>query len=192
MVSSILPVSGPDNDPVWVNEPSRWRRSGGELTLTTDPGTDFWRHTHYGFVRDSGHFQGTRIGGEFVAGVEVQGDYREQYDQAGLMVRLDAERWVKTGIEFVDGRHDLSAVVTHAVSDWSVAPLAEAPDWVAIRLTRRGDALTVEFAVDGAPWAIHRIAYLPPELPAYVGPMAASPDGGGFDVRFRGWTLRPI
>ena len=39
---------------------------------------------------------------------------------------------------------------------------------------------------------MQRMAYLPQDLPAFVGPMAASPDGGGFEVRFRGWNLRPI
>jgi uncharacterized protein len=192
MASLPVPAGALDAEPVWLNEPARWRRSGGELSLTTDPESDFWRHTHYGFVRDTGHFFGSRIAGEFVAGVEVQGDYRQQYDQAGLMVRLDAERWVKCGIELVDSRYELSTVVTHAVSDWSVSRLAERPDWLAIRLTRRGDTLTVEFAVDGGPWVMQRMAYLPQDLPAFVGPMAASPDGGGFEVRFRGWNLRPI
>jgi regulation of enolase protein 1 (concanavalin A-like superfamily) len=182
-----------DHEPVWFNEPARWRRSGPELLLTTDPGTDFWRHTHYGFVKDSGHFLGTRASGEFVATAEVAGEYRDQFDQAGLMVRIDAERWVKTGIELVDGGHQMSAVVTHGVSDWSVTPVGRLEAPLRLRLTRRADALTIEFSLDeGATWVLHRICYLPAGLPAYVGPMAASPQGEGFDVVFRGLGVQPI
>lgn len=176
-----------DRDPVWLNEPARWRRSGAELVLTTDPDTDFWRHTHYGFVRDSGHFWGVRMPGEFTAEVSVEGAYRDQYDQAGLMVRMDAERWVKCGIELVDGVQMMSTVVTHAVSDWSTAPFqAGAPARLGLRLTRAGDALTVAYRAFDAdqPWQVHRIAFLPPGLPVSVGPMAASPTGNGFEVRF--------
>jgi regulation of enolase protein 1 (concanavalin A-like superfamily) len=182
--------AGFDDEPVWLHEPARWRRTGPDLALTTDPGTDFWRHTHYGFVRDDGHFLGTRVPGEFVATVEIDGDYRDQYDQAGLMVRLDAERWVKAGVELVDGRHQMSTVVTHAVSDWSMTPLGGLDAPLRLRLTRAGDALSVEFSRDaGATWALHRIGYLPPDLPTYVGPMAASPQGQGFEVVFRGLRL---
>jgi hypothetical protein len=189
----VTDLDGPGwSDAVWVNEPTRWRRQGADLSLTADGGTDFWRHTHYGFVRDSGHAALTRVPGEFVATVEVQADYRDQYDQAGLMVRLDPERWVKCGIEFVDGTHQLSTVVTHSVSDWSCTPVEELPEWLGIRLTRRGDALTVDFSTAPGRWQMSRLAYLPPDLPAWVGPMAAAPDGTGFDVRFRGFDLQPL
>ena len=40
----------------WLNEPLDWRIKNCELNVTTGDKTDFWRHTHYGFVRDSGHF----------------------------------------------------------------------------------------------------------------------------------------
>ncbi len=179
-----------DDEPVWFHEPARWRRSGPDLALTTDPGTDFWRHTHYGYVRDNGHFLGIRVPGAFVATVEVDGDYRDQYDQAGLMVRLDAERWVKVGAELVDGSHQMSAVVTHAVSDWSMTPLGTLDAPLRLRLTRGGDSLSIEFSLDaGASWIMHRMGFLPPDLPAFVGPMAASPEGEGFEVVFRGLSV---
>ena len=186
-----------DREAVWLNEPARWRHAGSDLVLTTDPDTDFWRRTHYGFVRDSGHHYGVRVPGEFTCQVEVIGDYRDQYDQAGLMVRLDAERWVKCGIELVDGVPMMSTVVTHAVSDWSTSPVhgLEPGGVLRLQLGRHGDALTVQYALGETQtgtglevWTTHRLAYLPPGLPVSVGPMAASPQGAGFDVRFRAWT----
>jgi hypothetical protein len=38
----------------WLNAPARWSEEAGLLTVTADPGTDFWRTTSYGYVRDSG------------------------------------------------------------------------------------------------------------------------------------------
>ncbi len=158
--------------------------------LTTDRGTDFWRHTHHGYVRDNGHFLGVRMLGDFVASVEVEGEYAHQYDQAGFMVRMDAERWIKTGVELVDGSHRMSAVVTHGVSDWSITPVGRLDGPLGLRLTRAGDGLTIDFSLDrGATWVTHRLCYLPPDLPAFVGPMAACPEGEGFEVTFRNLVL---
>ena len=39
----------------WLNEPPEWREEDGVLTVVTGDRTDFWRRTHYGFVRDDGH-----------------------------------------------------------------------------------------------------------------------------------------
>lgn len=42
---------------VWLNEPPAWAEQDGALHVTTAPDTDFWRTTHDGFVRDTGHFR---------------------------------------------------------------------------------------------------------------------------------------
>lgn len=53
----------------WLNEPPEWRAEGSTLHAVTGEGTDFWRETHYGFVRDSGHFRFARTSGDFTAHV---------------------------------------------------------------------------------------------------------------------------
>ena len=73
---------------------------------------NFWRETHYGFNRDSGHFLGFPTGEAFTASLRVQGDFQALYDQAGIMVRIDAHHWVKAGIELSDGRAMLASVLT--------------------------------------------------------------------------------
>src|SRR5690242_2644914 len=111
----------------WHCEPPAWRDEGGVLTVTTAHGSDFWRKTHYGFVRDSGHVRFERVSGDFTVEVKVTGEYAALYDQAGLMVRLDEANWIKTGIEYVEGAQQLSAVATRYVSDRSVAPAPRTP-----------------------------------------------------------------
>jgi uncharacterized protein len=36
----------------WLNEPPEWHEANDALTVTTGAKTDFWRETHYGFIRD--------------------------------------------------------------------------------------------------------------------------------------------
>ena len=78
----------------WLNEPAVWREHAGALVVTADAGTDFWRITGYGYIRDNGHLYGEQIGGDFDLSVRVRGSYAAQYDQAGAMVRVDDRRWL--------------------------------------------------------------------------------------------------
>jgi uncharacterized protein len=172
----------------WLNEPPRWHEQGATLSVVTGGKTDFWRTTHYGFVRDSGHFRFDRVSGDFTAEVTVTGDYRALYDQAGLMVRLDAEHWLKAGVEYVEGRLMLSAVVTRSFSDWSTVPAFEAPDPLRLRLSRHGTALRVEWATDKG-FDMLRLAYLPARDPALVGPMCCSPERAGLAVQFTDFRI---
>ncbi|WP_188986305.1 DUF1349 domain-containing protein [Saccharopolyspora thermophila] len=171
----------------WLNQPVNWLSYAG-LTVTADSGTDFWRTTHHGFVRDTGHALLRPVGGRFRLSTRFFGDYREQHDQAGLLLRLDESNWIKAGIEYVDGEQMLSAVVTREVSDWSVLPLEAVcgpVESVTIEMERADDAVTIRYAAEGGtPKAVLRIAYFPPDVPAEAGPMCASPDGAGFPIRF--------
>ncbi len=58
---------------------------------------------------------------------------------------LDETTWVKTGIEFVNGVHNVSAVVTRDFSDWSVVPLGSYPGSLRLRLKREGGAVILEY-----------------------------------------------
>ena len=177
----------------WLNEPPVWREEGGQLFVVTGDRTDFWRRTHYGFVRDDGHLRYRTVTGDFTARLSFQGAYEHLYDQAGLMVRIDERNWVKAGIEFVEGRQMLSVVVTRDFSDWSTAPLPEAAEWIELKVSRRGEAIQVEWApTDGPPnYRLLRLAYLPEGGSAKVGPMCCSPERAGFEARFRGFGIDP-
>lgn len=173
----------------WFNEPAAWHDEAGEITVTTAAKSDFWRKTHYGFIRNNGHFYYAEKSGDFTMTVEVIGEYRTLYDQAGLMVRVDDENWMKCGIEFVEGVQYASAVVTRDFSDWSVAPLGSELASISLRVVREKTALTVEYALDGESFILLRNAYLPMSERVQVGPMAASPGEQGFDVRFEGLKI---
>lgn len=174
----------------WLNEPRAWRADGDILDVTTDPGTDFWRVTHYGFTRDSGHFRYRCVEGDFVAEVKVTGAYRDLYDQAGLMLRVDERNWLKCGVEYVGGVQQASAVMTRDFSDWSVTPLVANPPAFWLRVIRKADYAEVHLSTDGETYTLLRLGYLVPSAACLVGPMCCSPDGTGFAVRFEGFTVR--
>ena len=48
----------------WLNPPVDWSDRQGQIWIKTGLKTDFWRTTHYGFIRDSGHFFFREISGE--------------------------------------------------------------------------------------------------------------------------------
>jgi regulation of enolase protein 1 (concanavalin A-like superfamily) len=182
---------GEGNAVEWLNEPPAWEARDETLIVTAGPRTDFWRTTHSGFVCDSGHFWYRPWEGDFVAGVTVTGAYRDRYDQAGLMVRLDDRVWLKCGVEFVDGRQYASVVVTRDHSDWSVAPLPDTPRSLWLRVSRTGPDVEVRYAVDGEHYDLLRQCRLTDAQPLLVGPMCAAPDGAGFEVTFADLAVGP-
>ena len=107
----------------WMNEPASSKRSGHLLTVRSRAKTDFWRKTFYGYVTDNGHFLYAPVSGDFVFQARINGEYAALYDQAGLMVRQNAENWMKYGTEFFDGQRHASVVFKRDFSDWSTMPI---------------------------------------------------------------------
>ena len=169
---------------LWLNEPARWSEAGGALKVTADPGSNFWRTTHYGYIHDSGHVYGERLAGDFDLSMGVRGAYAAQYDQAGAMVRVDERRWLKTGIEYFDGRMRLSTVVTLDYSSWAVGELPAGMTELGLALARRGDAVEVWYRIDGGDAELAAVVYMPPGEVVLAGAMCAAPQGDGFDVTF--------
>ena len=176
----------------WFNEPSQWEIKDKKLTLFATPQSDYWRIAHYGFTVDDAPFLYTTYGGEFEAKVKITGDYKVRYDQAGMMIRIDHENYIKTGIEYVDGKYNLSAVVTHHTSDWSVITLDRPVPFVWIKAVRRLDAVEIYYSFDDQTYTLMRIAWLQDNTPVQVGLMAASPDGQGFQASFEHFQVKHL
>lgn len=176
----------------WLNEPASWEGDERDLSLKTDAKTDFWRETFYGFVRDSGHAYLRPVSGDFTASATIVGQYEQLYDQAGLMLRLDEQNWIKCGIEYTDGLMHFSVVVTRGVSDWSVIPLhgIAQSDPLSVRLTRHGDAVRVQFRFGDAAWQMARLCPFSAE-DAMIGVTACSPERAGFEATFRDLAVGP-
>jgi regulation of enolase protein 1 (concanavalin A-like superfamily) len=187
-----LLVSQDINKMNWLNEPSSWKVKDGNLKMNVTPESDFWRKTHYGFTVDDGPFYYTTRGGEFEVSVKISGSYKTRFDQMGLMLRIDEEHWIKTGIEYVDGVYNFSTVVTDVYSNWSVIELNGKPESIWIKAVRRIDAVEIFYSLDGVKYKMSNVAYLSDKKPVMVGMMAASPDGDGFDALFEDFSVKHL
>lgn len=168
----------------WFNEPSDWEIKGGSLIMDVPAKTDYWRISHYGFTVDDAPFYYAEYGGEFEAKFKITGEYKVRFDQAGMMIRIDHENYIKTGIEFVDGKYNLSTVVTHHTSDWSVIALECPVDVLWIKAVRRLDAIEIFYSFDDKEYFMMRNAWMEANRPVKIGMFAACPDGNGFKASF--------
>ena len=182
-MDDIRPVKWDEGE--WLNRPPNVKADGDHLVVSTADGSDFWRRTGYGFTRDDGHALLTALPVGTAVEVSFEGDFSTLYDQAGVMVRVDAATWVKAGLETTGGKTHVGAVVTHELSDWSQAPV---PEWagreVTIRVSRAGDALTFSARCEREPWRMIRLAPLAEDAVASAGPFCCSPSRAGLVVRF--------
>jgi uncharacterized protein len=173
----------------WFNQPQKWSVDKQSLSMFVTPQTDYWRITHYGFTVDDGPFLYETVGGEFEVKVKITGDYKTRYDQMGLMLRVDEKTWIKTGIEFVNGKMNISAVVTHGNSDWSVIELPNLPKFIWLKAVRKLDAVEIFYSYDDKEYTMMRLAYFPDNTPVMLGMTAASPDGNGFNALFENFKI---
>lgn len=175
----------------WLNPPPSWAVDSSRPMLVVRPAspTDFWQETHYGFRADSGHFLFTEVPGDFTITTKVRSHPVNQYDQAGLMVRVGPSCWIKTSVEHaLDGPAHLGAVVTnHGFSDWSMQDFPRESREVCLRIRKEGSDFMVEFSANPlGDWSLLRLAHLNlgNTEPLACGLYACSPKGSGFRAEF--------
>jgi hypothetical protein len=186
----------------WMNEPTNWHDDGRLLTFTTKAGVDFWRNTLVNTIADDGHLYYEEVSGDFVAAVRVSGQYLDQYDQAGLVVRQDELNWLKCGVENVIGKWAdrynyvgsanlvCASLTTNGWSEWSVLPqFSQNPPFVWVRVIREGQTFFVDFSLDGSEYKLIKLFSFPTAQKLRVGRYATSPAGGGFEVSFDDYSL---
>lgn len=177
---------------LWFNEPEQWEIKNNSLSMFVTPQSDYWRISHYGFTVDDAPFYYATYGGEFEAKVKITGAYKARFDQAGLMIRIDEENYIKAGIEYVDGKYNLSTVVTHKTSDWSVISLDKPIPYIWIKAVRRLDAIEIFYSFDDQTYVMMRNAWMQDNTPVQIGIMAACPDGDGFNVSFEQFKVKHL
>ncbi|KGK58002.1 regulation of enolase 1 [Xanthomonas cannabis pv. phaseoli] len=177
----------------WLNAPRQHRVLGDDvLEVVTDKGTDFWRETHYGFTRDSGHFLGFAAPAAFTCQLRIRGRFDQLYDQAGIMIRANERQWVKAGIELSDGRAMLSSVLTDGRSDWATGPYEGDPSDFWMRATIEKGVLRLQASRDGIYWPLVRLCPFPVAASYLAGPMTCTPEREGLKVQFSDWQLGPV
>lgn len=177
----------------WLNEPKVWTATDDRISLVTGEKTDFWQGTFYGFAHDNGHCYFERVTGDFTAEVSFTAGYEQLYDQAGMMLRFSERCWLKAGVEYVNDRCTIGTVLTRHLSDWAIGPSVSKTEMVRLRLTRRGDAVCVQWAPENrdVPYETLRLGPISSDQEAMIGPMACSPSRAGLAAQFIGFRILP-
>ncbi len=182
--------AGYDSRLAWYNEPGEYSVADGCLVVRPDADTDFWQKTCYGFTPDSGHLLYLELVGDFDLETHVHFSFANQYDQAGLLVRTDAEHWVKTSVEYEPaGPASLGVVMTDIYSNWSISGFYG--DHIYLRVRRVGDVFGVYHALDGQSWNLMRLGWLALSDPLQAGLYACAPKGAGMEARFDYLQISP-
>ncbi|KAF4612835.1 hypothetical protein G7Y89_g15537 [Cudoniella acicularis] len=199
--ANILPSKAPSPNP------------DGTFTLSTTAPTDIWRIPP---TRDDFNapiiYLSIPVSSFKSARVTAQGAWKTQYDQGGLVVVLPPKkgsaqkRWVKTGIEFYNGKPRMSAVAATESADWSLLPLSaedEAAGKMTVEIERDqedgtwGNTLRILYAAAGGekiairelPWAFYD---LDESEEMWVGMFAAKPtvdENKELVVNFEGFAV---
>ena len=175
----------------WFNEPDFDIRDG-RLSVVTSPDTDFWQGTHYGFRRDNGHCLFAKVRGDFSLVVRTEFHPKKQYDQCGLMLRIDPENWIKASVEYETGSCSrLGSVVTSlGYSDWATIDIDSTVRTMWYRMQTRGNDVLIEYSHDGTVWKQLRIAHIHRSFSEMeAGVYACSPMQSSFEAIFDRFVL---
>ncbi len=177
----------------WIHQPNHYQIKNGDLTITTDPQTDFWQRTYYGFQHDNAHaFLLSLPEQEFSFIVKTAWEPKMLYDQCGVIFYQDSNNWVKASVEYENDRFSrLGSVVTNlGYSDWATTDIPSSKHQMVYRLSRRGQDFLIENSDDGLDFKQMRIFHMhsPIDL-VNLGVYACSPLNSSFQALFSDFTL---
>jgi len=172
----------------WFFEPGKHKIETDKVTISTDPKTDFWQKTYYGFQNDNTHLLYNTTDEQFFSfTVKVGFKYNALFDQCGIVIYQDSENWVKAGIEYHnDETMWLGSVVTNrGFSDWATVDIDSNINSMWYRLSRRESDFLFEYSLDGISFKQMRIFHLL-ECKGKInfGLLACSPGQSTFDAVF--------
>ena len=153
----------------WIYPPTQSYLSDEKIVITTDPETDCWQRTHYGFQKDNAHALVFHTEEDFCFTFKTEFVYGGQYDQCGLMVYQDSENWFKASLEYINpSLQQLGSVVT----------------------SRSGSDFCIEYSLDGIAFSQMRVFHF--EKGAGLlgcGLYACSPSQHSFDAVFSEFSI---
>jgi uncharacterized protein len=175
----------PDGSP-WKNPLKSWTNppktdivlKGARFVLKVPPKTDCWRKTmRNGRTVDKAPFHWQKITGDFRLQVKIFGTLTSVGQKAGLMIRLDEENWIFSGMECFDQRMYHTTLMTVDHTDRSRCPLPQNAEkagvWFSLR--RLSGSYECHYSYDGIKWVLTRLGTFTERPVLYVGIAAANP-----------------
>ena len=134
-----------------------------KIEMITEPVTDLWQRTYYGFRNDNApvlQMKTSELYFSFVVKTEFESKHR--FDQCGIVLYLDSDNWLKASIEFENEEFQrLGSVVTnHGYSDWATTDISASIKEMWYRLSRRESDYCMECSQDGVNFKQMRICHM--------------------------------
>lgn len=148
---------------LWTRKPKNVTISQDAVEIITEPHTDLWQRTYYGFQNDNAPVLQIRTKERYFSfTVKTQFDSKRRFDQCGVAVYLNSENWLKASIEYENESFQrLGSVVTnHGYSDWATTDIPAGVKEMWYRLSRRESDYCVECSEDGVHFRQMRICHL--------------------------------
>ncbi len=178
-----------EEDFFWIRKPKLWEFSDDVLTMTTEPNTDLWQRTYYGFQVDNAPVFLTKTTEPYFSFVvKTEFESKRRFDQCGIAVYLDSDNWIKASVEYENEQYQrLGSVVTnHGYSDWATTDIDASIKAMWYRLSRRESDYCLEYSFDGSCFKQMRILHLfQGANQIQFGFYACSPENSSFRAIFR-------
>ncbi len=172
----------------WIREADQSDVTDDRIIIYTQPKTDLWQRTYYGFQNDSAPVLQMKTSEKYFSFiVKTEFDSKARFDQCGIVVYLDSENWMKASIEYENEQYQrLGSVVTnHGYSDWATTDIDASVKSMWYRLSRRESDYCIECSTDGITFQQMRICHLwEGNEEISFGVYACSPVEGSFRAEF--------
>lgn len=176
------------NNLVWTREPKAYKIDDKKIEIITEPNTDLWQRTYYGFQNDNAPVLQMETEEKYFSFVvKTEFDSKRRFDQCGVALYLDSENWLKASIEYENGEFSrLGSVVTnHGYSDWATTDIPATVKTMWYRLSRRESDYCIECSTDGVQFKQMRICHLfNGDKKIKFGLYACSPENSSFQAVF--------
>ncbi|MDE5601767.1 MAG: DUF1349 domain-containing protein [Clostridia bacterium] len=178
---------------MWTRAPKQFEIKDDEIVMKTEPNTDLWQRTYYGFRNDNAPvLQMTTSEKYFSFTVKTQFDSKRRFDQCGIAMYLDSDNWLKASIEYENDKFQrLGSVATnHGYSDWATTDIDASIKTMWYRFSRRESDYCIECSYDGVNFKQMRICHMWEGAGEITfGVYACSPEQSSFEARFTELSL---
>ena len=172
----------------WIREPKNYEVTSECIKITTEPGTDLWQRTYYGFQNDNAPVFQMKTDERYFSFIfRTEFESKRRYDQCGLVMYLNSDNWLKASIEYENEVFQrLGSVVTNlGYSDWATTDISSEIKSMWYRFSRRESDYCIECSEDGVNFKQMRICHMwegAEEIK--FGIYACSPENSSFEARF--------
>lgn len=147
----------------WIRPPKNYKIKKDCVEILTEPNTDLWQRTYYGFRNDNAPVLQISVKEKFFSfTVKTQFESKRRFDQCGIVMYLDSENWLKASVEYENENiQRLGSVVTnHGYSDWATTDIDAKVKTMWYRLSRRESDYCIECSYDGVEFKQMRICHM--------------------------------